>query len=218
MRYFNALIVILLLIVTCKQHDSGKSNNDVNNDKDSISKNFQKNNEPVSKSDNDTVLISLSINILKSLKTQDYSRLSEFIHPEFGIRFSPYGNIDTIKDQRLSKKELIRLSRNQKTIKWGIFEGTGEPINLNIRQYFKRFVYDVDFLNAEKKSVNKIIGSITSSNNLQSIYPKCDFTEFYFSGFEPKYEGMDWRALLLVFKTDNNKTYLIAIIHDQWRI
>jgi len=29
---------------------------------------------------------------------------------------------------------------------------------------------------------------------------------------------MDWESLILVLKTENNKPFLVAIIHSQWTI
>ena len=56
-----------------------------------------------------------------------------------------------------------------------------------------------------------------SLNNLIEIYPSADFVEFYYGGSE-KYDGMDWRALRLVFEEYKGKPYLIAIVNDQWTI
>jgi len=223
MRYLSKLIVIIILIASCNQNSSDNSNSDSvthNKNKDSISSNTQKNTIPNSPSYDDTALLNISSNILTLFKNRDFVHLSEFVHPQFGLRFSPYGNINTIHDKRLSKEDLIQLSKSNKTIKWGIFDGTGEPINLSISNYIKRFVYDVDFLNAKNISVNKIIGEGVSFNadTLKHIYPNSDFIEFYFPGFNPKYQGMDWRALIFVFKKENTKYYLIAVIHDQWRV
>jgi hypothetical protein len=82
----------------------------------------------------------------------------------------------------------------------------------------QKFVYDVDFAKPEKASVDKFLGGGNSLNNLLQVYKDCHFTESYFSGFEKKYEGMDWRTLRLVFKERDKKFYLIGIVHDQWTI
>ena len=52
----------------------------------------------------------------------------------------------------------------------------------------------------ETRKVNEFIGHGNSLNNLLSVYKNCDFTESHFSGFEKKYECMDWRSLRLIFK------------------
>jgi hypothetical protein len=103
-------------------------------------------------------------------------------------------------------------------INWGQFAGTGDPIRMSLNNYMQRFVYDVDFVKPEKREVNKFIGSGNSMNNLLSVYKDCYFTESHFSGFEEKYQGMDWKSLRLVFKERNKRFYLIGIVHDEWTI
>jgi len=56
-----------------------------------------------------------------------------------------------------------------------------------------------------------------SIDNLNKIYQKSDFVEFYSDGSE-EYGEMDWRAMRLVFDTYQGKRYLVAIINDQWTI
>ncbi|HJS55863.1 MAG TPA: hypothetical protein VJ765_15020, partial [Chitinophagaceae bacterium] len=95
---------------------------------------------------------------------------------------------------------------------------TGDPIRMTLNNYMQRFVYDVDFVKPEKRSVNDFIAAGNSLNNLLSVYENCDFTESYFSGFEKKYEGMDWKSLRLVFKERNGRFLLVGIVHDEWTI
>jgi hypothetical protein len=209
--------ILILMLIACNQNDSKKSNNSAVSSpaKDSVSN--EADTTVVAQTKVDSSLLLLSDTILGLFKNQDLAHLASYIHPQSGIRFSPYGVTDTSKDQRFSAKELSALTSNKKTVKWGIFEGSGEPIKLNVREYFKRFVYDVEFINAEKKSINKIIGPDSSSSNITSIYPDHEFVQFYFSGFKKQYEGMDWKSLVLVFKKENTRRYLVAVIHDQWK-
>lgn len=163
-------------------------------------------------------LIDLSIKILKCIKTNDFDCFANYIHPLSGVRFSLYAYTDTTTDQLFSSKTFRIAVKNNRIIKWGNEDGSEREVKLPVAQYFKRFVYDVDFLHAEKKSVNTYIGTGNSLNNLKEIYPDCSFTEFYFSGFDATFQGLDWKTLRLVFKNFKNKTYLIAVIHDQWTI
>ncbi len=87
---------------------------------------------------------------------------------------------------------------------------------MTFEEYFARFVYNADFLNAEKSSVNEMIGGGTTTNNLVEIYKGCAFTESYFSGFDKKFDGMDWCSLRLVFKKYEGKFYLVGVVHDEW--
>jgi hypothetical protein len=168
----------------------------------------------------DSILLKLTQNILLTLKNKNYSAFANYIHPVSGIRFSPYGYVDTLSHLRFSKEKFIATASadSQEMIVWGVFDGTGDPIKMTFNNYMQRFVYDVDFAKPEKRSVNEFIGSGNSLNNLDSVYKDCDFTESHFSGFEKKYAGMDWKTLRLVFKERNGKYLLVGIIHDEWTI
>jgi hypothetical protein len=237
-------IFLFILVVSCNQNDSSKTNNEIESKRsDSILNNTPPNKDSIRTQQNlvtinnnsaiikvqnhtDSIrnrineksLITLSAKILRCLKEKDYTCLAEFVHPKLGVRFSPHAYIDTTMDQLLSKKNLIALGKSQKRIKWGLDDATERAIKLSINNYIKMFVYDVDFLNAEKKAVNKFLGGGNSLNNLKEVYHGFDFAEFYFSGFDPKFGGMDWRSLRLVFKDYKKKSYLVAIVHDQWTI
>ena len=104
------------------------------------------------------------------------------------------------------------------SISWGKYDGTGKDILLPIDKYFDKFVYDVDFINAEQVAVNEVLGTGNSLINIRQVYPGADFTESYFSGFEEKYGGMDWRSLRLVFQFYKEQPYLVGMVHDQWTI
>src|SRR4030095_8710395 len=184
-------VLLFILTISCNQNDSRKPNNEPESKKnDSILNNTTlpkdsvnaKHNPVITDSDsvvraaeirtdsplngiNEKSLIILSSKILKSLKENGYTGLAEFIHPKLGIRFSPYAYIDTTVDQLLSRNKLIALGKSQKKIKWGLEDATEKPIKLSIDNYVKKFVYDVDFLNAEKKGVNKFFGGGNSLNN-----------------------------------------------------
>jgi len=168
---------------------------------------------------NDSAVLPLTNQILADIKKKDYLKFSEYIHPADGIRFSPYGYIDSAEDVHLSGDQFVEILKNkQQKLNWGSYDGSGDTILLTVPAYFARFVYDVDFLKPEKSSLNKFIGFGNSLNNLQKIYPGCPFTERHFSGFDKKYEGMDWRSLRLVFKKHAGKYYLVGVVHDQWTI
>jgi len=168
----------------------------------------------------DSILLKTTQNILTLLKNKNYSAFAIYIHPFEGIRFSPYGFVDTVHDIKLSRQKFINEAGQpvQNMIVWGEFDGTGDPIKMTLNNYMQRFVYDVDFVKPEKRSVNEFIGDGNSLNNLELVYKNCDFTESHFSGFNEKYKGMDWKSLRLVFKIRDRKFFLVGIVHDEWTI
>ncbi len=114
--------------------------------------------------------------------------------------------------------QVLNFLPDKKVYTWGIYDGSGLPINLTSAEYYNKFIYDVDFINAPEISYNRIIGKGSTINNAFEIYPNTIIVEYHFSGFDPKYEGMDWRSLRLVFEEKDTVWYLIGIIHDQWTI
>jgi hypothetical protein len=218
MKYLY-LILAVCIITACNQN--GKKANETSADTSMPVTPVIEQKDSLSAEGNaqaDTLLLQTSHTILTTLKQKDFQTLSGFIHPGWQLLFSPYAYIDTTHSQVLSPYELQAAAKKSSVLTWGTYDGSGEPIKMNIFQYFDKFVYNKDYLNAKEKSVNKFIAGGNSLNNLKGIYPGSDFTEFYFPGFDPKYDGMDWQTLRLVFRKENNKLYLIAIVHDQWTI
>lgn len=210
MRNLILIFILAFFVVSCKNNKAKKQQDSpiIVNNSDSTSVKLQR----------DSQLLSLTNKVLTAIKTKNYDSLLEYIHPDAGLRLSPYAFVDTASDIMFTaaafKKETAAIK--QRKITWGEFDGTGDPIVMTIDTYFNEFVYDVDFLAPEKRKVNELIGSGNTQSNLAEIYKEHDFTESYFSGFDNKLEGMDWRSLRLIFKQKNGKYYLTGIIHDEW--
>src|SRR5690606_26789506 len=97
--------------------------------------------------------------VLQALKAQDYTKFAQYFHPQQGVRFSAYAFVSEADDVVLSKDAFLEQLASGIQLDWGSYDGSGDLIQLSIRDYISRFVYDVDFLNAEKMSVNEFLGS-----------------------------------------------------------
>jgi len=168
--------------------------------------------------DSAKLLQTTSVKAIGALKNKNMGYLSTLAHPKKGIRFSPYATVDMNNDVVIKADELKNILKNDKERVWGIYDGKGDPIKETFSKYFDEFVYDRDFANAEEKTKNNSLASGNSLNNLKESYPDAQYYEYYFSGFNPEFGGMDWGALRLVFEQYNKKWYLVGIIHDQWTI
>ncbi len=172
----------------------------------------------------DEYLLNNLINVLKSLKSGDISGLQNYIHPEKGIRFTPYPYVDKEKDIVLKKDEIVDVFNDPKTYIWGNYDGRGNPIELSFKDYYKEFIYDEDFSNPQIIGNNYIVSSGNSLDNIREAYPDARFVELYFETFEElpdkavDLKGMDWKSLKLVFEEYEGKWYLVGIIHGQWTI
>ncbi|MDD2402113.1 MAG: hypothetical protein PHD60_07945, partial [Clostridia bacterium] len=155
--------------------------------------------------------------VLSVLKDKDYVKLAEYVHPEKGVRFTPYSYVDLDSDIVLSKEQVKNGLININIYRWGFFAGSGFPIEFTIDEYHDRFVYDYDFMKADSVGYNRFIGKGNTINNALEVYSKSLIVEYYTSGTE-EYNGVDWKSLRLVFEQKDGGWYLVGIIHAQWTI
>lgn len=165
---------------------------------------------------NSSSLLPVALDVVNALKHKDMNAISSYIHSTAGVRFSPYGHIDVQHDLQFSTSQLPSLWFSTEVYQWGVYDGSGDPIQLTFQDYFDRFVYDVDFANPHMIGHNVAVGTGNMINNIQQVYSNSSFIEFHFTGFDPQYNGMDWRSLRLVFEQENGQWKLVGIIHDEW--
>lgn len=154
--------------------------------------------------------------ILEALRDEDYEALAEAADPVAGVRFSPYAYVDIDDDVVIAADEVANLGEEDSVRTWGAFDGTGDPIEMTFADYRDRFVWDHDYLDAEQVGVNEVIATGNTLNNLAEAYPGDSFVEYHFSGFDPQYEGMDWRSLRVVMRPSSHGWTLVGIVHDEW--
>jgi hypothetical protein len=152
-----------------------------------------------------------------ALKEKDLATLAHYIHPDKGLLFSPYVHIDNDTAQVFAADQLPALT-DATVYTWGAFDGSGEPIELTFGQYYDKFVYDKDFLEAETVGVNELKGTGNSLPNIEEVFPGSFVMDYYFSGFDEQYEGMDWESLILVLEEQAGAWYVSAIVHSGWTI
>lgn len=162
--------------------------------------------------------VKFAVNALEDIKAGDMASLSDHVHPEKGLRFSPYFNIDTKNDLVFTAQQVAELMQNSEVFHWGSYDGTGKPIDLTFKNYYSVFVYDHDFMNADLIGNNHPIGSGNAVDNIKEAYPESDFVEFHFTGFDSEFEGIDWSSLRLVFEKEEGEWYLVGIVHGQWTV
>lgn len=165
--------------------------------------------------DPQVVVQELADKAILALKEGDIQSLSLMVHPVTGLRFSPYGFVRE-EDLFFIAAELPSLMDNPNQYIWGVYDGSGDPINLTFADYFARFVYDVDFSSAPEVSINQRLGQGSTIDNAAEFYPGAMIVEYHFPGFDEQYQGMDWRSLRLVFQEYIGRWVLVGIIHDEW--
>lgn len=155
--------------------------------------------------------------ILKAFKNGDYSKLSSYIHPDKGVRFSAYSFVEPTRDKTFTASQIQEMTGNTTVYEWGLYDGSGEPIKLNFENYVKKFVYDKDFLTVKKVSFNHPMVGGNTINNVAEKYPDATIIEYHDPG-KKQNDNMDWSSLRLAIEKKDGVWYLVGVIHDQWTI
>lgn len=151
--------------------------------------------------------------VLLAIKTNDLPTLSTFVGPQW-LRFSPYEYVNTGSDIVLSTEEVYNGLTMSRSFTRGTADGSWFPIDLWIGQYFEKFVNDADYANAPEISYNQSVQRGNTINNIAQVYSGKQWVDFYFSWFDPQYEGIDRKSLTLVFENTGGQWYLIGIVHS----
>ncbi len=155
--------------------------------------------------------------VLIALKNEDFATLATFVWPQW-IRFSPYEHINTETDVILDKQIVENALTISRSYVWWTTDGKWDPIDLWIWQYFAKFVNDADYANAPDILYNQSVQRGNTINNIGQIYQGKQRVEYYFSGFDAQYEGMDRKSLTLVFEQVAGQWYIIWVVHGAWTI
>ncbi len=163
-------------------------------------------------------LLMTALTLVEQIAAQDFEAVAQSVDPDEGVLFSPYGYVDVDVDLVFYPQDLETFLEDATVYTWGAFDGTGDPIDKTFAEYYDRFIYDEDYANPHLIGYNTIVGTGNTIINLEEVYPDAGFVEFHFTGFDPDYDGMDWRSLRLVLEEQNDSWVLRAIVHDEWTI
>lgn len=164
----------------------------------------------------DEKLINTAREVLSALSKEDYQGLEEMTSPD-GLTLNFYPRLDLSKVHS-TKENISEIPSDTKVYLFGYTDGKGDPVNLTTFQFIKQWIYNHEYENAPQVAVNKTLGSGNSLNKITEDAASRDFVVFYFPGFDPQYEGMDWTSIYLVFDNMEGEYKLRAIAKDNWTI
>lgn len=228
------LIALVVNIAACRldtdNKDISQNNNNNNNvvedengkkdsDKDNTEIEYELTEEGIIKPEFAKKIIEgTSSELINAISIKDFETVSKFTHPVKGVRFTPYTNVSLEQDIVFNQEKIKSFFNNQNVYIWGIYDGIGDEISLTPSQYYEKFIYTEDFKNAEKIGYNEVLSMGNMIENQFGVYDNAIVVEYYFSGFNPDYAGIDWRSLRLVFQQYGKDWRLVGIIHNQWTI
>lgn len=158
----------------------------------------------------------LAAQILPLIQSQNFTALAPFIHPELGVRFSPYAYVNLEHDKVFTREQVASFGGDQNVYLWGTQAGSGFDISLTIPEYWSEYVSSQTpaqewglLLDPNRKASNSI-------DNFMEAYPEGHYVDYFQPGTE-MYSYMDWKSLRLGFQqSSDGMYYLMAIIHDEW--
>ena len=159
-------------------------------------------------------ILNLAVSTLFLLKNEDWGALGAMVHPEQGLTFSPFGYVDKDAAIRLGAGDVKALGFDEEVRIWGIFEGSGDPIEYTFVEYYERFIFNRDFTKEPQVAVDRIIRT-TMMDNLEILGNGASFAEFHMPGSGPE-EDFNWASLRLVLAPYDGDLYLVGIVHDEW--
>ena len=162
-------------------------------------------------------LTRLAYSVLKYIKDEDFLALSRIVHPEFGVVFSPYATINLTTDRRFNDTQIAALGTDTTVYVWGVYNGSGRPIELTPAEYFSQFVSAADYMDAVIIGINQIVRSGNALENMTDVFPNVKFVDFHIPGNEPA-EELEWTSLRLGFEEHNGNLRLIAIVYSAWSV
>jgi len=162
-------------------------------------------------------VVMLSYTILEYIKDNDFIALSHVIHPEYGVVLSPYATINLATDRRFSAEQIAALDSDTNNYVWGIYNGSGEPIELTPVEYFAEFIPAADHLKASIIGINQIVRSGNALENITDVFPNVKFVDFHIPGDEQNAD-FNWSSLRLGFEEYDGYLRLIAIVYSKWTV
>jgi len=158
----------------------------------------------------------LAAEILPLLQSQDFAALAPFIHPELGVRISPYGYVNVETDLVFSREEVAAFGSNQQVYLWGVQAGSGMDITLTVAEYWPEYVTSQTPTQAWALLLDPTRKASNTIDNFAEVYPNGHYVEYFQPGTE-EYGYLDWQSLRLGFhQSGDGAYYLMAIIHDEW--
>lgn len=173
--------------------------------------------DPLDPEDN-LPLLGSACAVCRCLQQQNWGALAAYVHPDRGVTFTPYSTVDPDSDLNFTADQLRSMAQNSNVYTWGFEDGRGEPIQMTFPQYFERYVYDRDYIQAPELGVDRIMTGGNALENLAEAYEGCRFVDFSFPSFDPVGDGLDWSSLKLVFQPGGERWYLVGIVHGEWTV
>jgi hypothetical protein len=157
------------------------------------------------------------------ISLKDFEALSGLVDDKAGLQLMPYYTSNRTQGRHLDVIEVKSFFSDVAKRDWGSMDGSGAPINLSNSDYYEKFIYSENFIGLGRLSEGSSLASgntVPLDQVLEELFKgrEVKYVEYYIPGIDPKYDGMDWESLALVFEKINGAWKLVGILHNQWTI
>ena len=139
--------------------------------------------------------------VIRLIRDKDFRTLAGFVHPEKGVRFTPYTYVMVDTDVVLNRDKIADFFEDDTEYLWGYFDGTGDEILMTPRQYYQRFIYTRDFASAPEVGYNEVLSYGNMLENQFKVYHNPIVVEYYFPGMNPDYG--DWTGAACAWSSNS---------------
>jgi hypothetical protein len=168
---------------------------------------------------NNAELAQLAYTVLGYIRDSDYKELARIAHPEYGVVFSPYSTISLPTNKCFQAVQIEAFKEDKSLYVWGVYSGSGEPIELTPAGYFEEFVFRKDYYSAPIVGINHIVRSGNALENITDVFHDVQFVDYYIPGTETGgAEDLSWSSLRLGFEEYDGKLMLTVILHSVWTV
>ncbi len=147
--------------------------------------------------------------LISAIKSKDMVRLSTFIHPDKGVRFSPDSVVTEESDPVFTATQIRNILKDKTKYNFG--DAVDGPRRLTFEEYFDSVFYDFDFAKAEIDYNS----DTAPTGNVIEFYPNAITVRYFYPGDPDK---NDWEYLRFIFEKKGSLWYLVGIIHDYWTL
>ena len=162
-------------------------------------------------------LIQIAYEIVEHIGDYDYDALSKYVHPEYGVVFSPCATITLSTNRRFTEEQVAAFSTDRTPYVWGVRDGSGEPIERTPSEYFSEFVNFKDFSAAPVVGINHIVRNGNALENITDIFSDVQFVDFHFPNDDRNSASEhNWATLRLGFEAYNDLMRLTVVLRSVW--
>lgn len=172
--------------------------------------------QPTAEVSLETRLKATSLEILSAIAARDFISLAAYVDPQKGLRFSPYGLINTAGDLVFTRDEVSQFAQDPAVYTWGIHPARGDDITIPVAEYWTLYVHPIDYGTSARVFYDEPGYISATIDNFFEVYPAGHYVQYFYPGTEQN-GNLDYLALRMAFEQNaDGSWYLVGLSHEYW--